>query len=340
MNKLNKLSIVASLALCIALCKPAFAEDSQENANPNWFDGFHFGGYGSAGITAHRDAEMEAAINEISLITTWNGDSRWQFFSEIELERPLAWHDDQKFSRKEGHLDLERLYLDYNISQQSNLRLGRFLTPNSRWNLLHAPPLVWTSSRPLATTRLFPESTNGLMLHGALPLNNGALEYQLFGELLEDQEEDGDELQFEHVKGARLSYKNQSEIGMSLLGFRETNVKHGSYRMLGLDFITHFNNTEVTGEVFHRVTSQNNDGGSGAYIQTAVPLNGLGLQDWYWLTRLETLQRPNDGSYGRWLLGATWRVKPSQLLKLEFIGGSGDLPESPRGFTASFAILF
>jgi hypothetical protein len=338
MSNVKNLSIVVSLALSLSLCKPVLADDTDSK---RWLEGFHFGGFASAGITAHRDAETEAAINQISLITTWNGDSRWQFFSEFELERPLAWHDDQQFSRKESHIDLERLYFDYNISAQSNLRLGRFLTPNSRWNLLRAPPLLWTSSRPLATSRLFPEGTNGLMLHGALPLNNGALEYQLFGEVLEDQEDDGDfELQFEHVKGARFSYKNQSEIGVSLLCFREKDIKNGSYRMLGLDFVTHISDTEISGEAFQRINNQDKDGGSGAYLQTAVPLNKVGLQEWYWITRLETLQRPKEASYERWLLGATWRLKPTQLLKLEFIGGSGDLPESPRGFTASFAILF
>jgi hypothetical protein len=52
------------------------------------------------------------------------------------------------------------------------------------------------------------------------------------------------------------------------------------------------------------------------------------------------LQRPNEGSTERWLTGATWRIKPTQLLKLEFTGGSGDQPEAPRGFIASYALFF
>jgi hypothetical protein len=327
--------IMTSLALSAALCKPVFADEAT-----SWTDNFKLGGYTSAGITLHRDQVAEAALNEVSLILTWQNDSRLSFFGEFELERPLTWNDDEQFSHRESHLDLERLYLDYNLSEKVNFRAGRFLTPNSRWNLLHAAPLVWTSSRPLATTELFPTGTNGIMLFGATPFLGGAFEYKLFAELLEDQEQDGDERQFEHVKGARISYKNQSDIGVSLLSFREKGNSTASYRMLGLDFITQVKEVEISGEAFQRFNTNNKDGGSGTYLQTAVPLNAVGLNDWYWITRLETLQHPNEGSAERWLIGATWRVKPTQLLKLEFTGGSQAQAESPRGFSASFALFF
>ena len=178
------------------------------------------------------------------------------------------------------------------------------------------------------------------MLFGAMPFMNGAFEYKLFSELLEDQEQDGDEKKYEHVRGARFSYKNQSDIGVSVLSFKEKGLNSASYRMLGLDFVTHLKEVEISGEAFQRFNTNNKDGGSGAYLQTAVPLNNVGLNDWYWITRLETFQQPDEGSAERWLLGATWRVKPTQLLKMEFTGGSGDQPESPRGFLASFALFF
>lgn len=333
---------IASVTSLFALCKPVFAEEASA---ANLWSGFRLGGYSSAGVTVHRDENAEAAINEVSLLLTWNGDSRWSFFGELELERPLSWNDDRKFHSKESHLDLERLYLDYNISETMNLRLGRFLTPNSRWNLLHASPLVWTSTRPLATYRLFPTGTNGLMLHGSVPVNDYAVDYMLFAEMLEDQEKDSFDLPFEHVRGARLALSKQWNFGISLLSFEEKDIKalggrDKNYRMLGLDFIRQFGEVELSGEGFARFTQSGNDGGSGAYLQAAVPLNALGLNNWFWLTRLETMQRPKEGSSERWLTGATWRVKPTQLLKLEFAGGSGNQPEAPRGFIASYAFLF
>lgn len=298
------------------------------------------GGFSSAGLTLHRDAEAEAAINELSLLVSWSSLGRLSFFSELEIERPLTWNDNERFNREESKIDLERFYFDYNLNEKLNLRIGRFLTPNSRWNLLRAPPLVWTNSRPLATSRLFPIATNGITLHGALPVSDVAFEYTFFTELLEDQQQDNNELEFEHVRGARLSIKSDSDIGISFLSFSERDVVNGvsdaSYRMLGLDFVTKFDETEISGEVFQRITSKSKEGGRGAYIQTAVPIKG----NWYWITRLESLSRPNEGSFERWLIGATLRVKPTQLLKFEITGGSGDQPESPRGFAASYALLF
>lgn len=326
--------LFTSLASLLGLCKPVFADDKT-----NFLDGFNVGGYASAGLTLPRDEPAHAALNEVSLLISWNGDSRWHFFSEIELEEPLTWNDDEKFRTNHSRIDLERLYIDYNLSEKVNFRAGRFLTPNSRWNLLHAAPLVWTSTRPLATSRLFPTGTNGAMVFGALPFMDGAFEYKVFAELLEDQKIDHNELAFEHVNGARFSYKNQSDIGISFLSFREKDTD-SNYRMLGLDFVTHVKNIEISGEAFQRFDTRNKDGGSGAYLQSAVPLNKVGLNDWYWITRLESFQRPDEGSAERWLVGATWRVKRTQLLKFEFTGGSGDQPDSPRGFLTSFALFF
>lgn len=327
--------LITSLASLFALCKPVLADDA-----PSWIDGFNVGGYTSAGITLPRDQQAHAALNEVSLLISWNSDSRWRFFSELELENPLSWNHDQGFHTKESSIDLERFYFDYNLSEKINFRVGRFLTPNSRWNLLHAAPLVWTSTRPVATTRLFPTGTNGIMVFGALPFMDGAFEYKLFGELLKDQELENDELEFERVRGARFSYKNQSDIGISLLSYTEKNNNSPSYRLLGLDFVTHINGIEVSGEAFQRFNTKNKDGGSGAYLQSAVPLNNVGLSNWYWITRLETFQRPNEGSAERWLIGTTWRINPTQSLKFEFTGGSDDQPESPRGFLTSFALFF
>ncbi len=342
MMKMTRLKSIAvsllSVASLLLQCKPTLAEEADSGS---FWSGFKLGGYSSAGITIHRDEEAEAALNEVSMMLSWNGDSRWSFFGELELERPLSWNDDRKFHSKESHLDLERLYLDYNFSESMNLRMGRFLTPNSRWNLLHASPLVWTSTRPLATYRLFPQATNGLMLFGSKPLGELALDYMVFKEVLEDQEDDEYDLPFEHVYGGRIALSKQWNVGLSLLSFDEKEIAALSghdktYRMLGLDFVTHLGEVELSGEGFARFKHNGDDGGSGAYLQTVVPIKN----DWYWVTRLETLQRPQEGSSERWLVGATWRIKPTQLLKLEFVGGSGNQPEAPRGFIGSFAILF
>lgn len=336
MQLINKFCI-GSVALLLLLCKAAYADTPTAPAQ-SVLDDFRLGGYTSAGIAIPRTAETTAAINEISLILTWENESRFKFFSELELENPLTWDDDNKFHTKQSNIDLERLYLDYNLSDNVNLRGGRFLTPTGRWNQLHASPLVWTSSRPLATSRLFPTAINGIMTFGAVPLSNSALEYSVYVETLKDQDVSKDEIYFKNTQGARIAFGQQANIGVNLMSFEEKNTVNTRYNMLGLDFLTHYRDIEISGEAFQRWNTQSNRSGYGAYLQTAIPLPFA--SNWYGITRIETFQRSDEGHQQRWLIGATWRIQPTRLLKLEVTGGSADQHESLRGFLASFAVLF
>jgi hypothetical protein len=332
-------AIALSVALLAMVCKIAHADETAEETI-NEPSGFELGGYSSASITAPRKGNTEFNLNEISLLLSWDNNARLKFFGELELERPLSWNENKQFDSKNSYFDLERLYLDYNVSEKINIRGGRFLTPAGRWNLLHAPPLVWTGSRPLATEYLFPAAINGVMMHGSTPVKiNGldqSFEYSFFVETLKDQDKEDDETIYKNVAGAHFKLNNQFNLGLSLATFTEDRPGSPDYRMIGLDFITHVKGWEISGEGFQRFTSSGNDGGSGAYLQSAAPLGN----NWYWLTRLETFHKPDVVSGERWVLGVTKRVTPKQLLKMEFIGGSDDFTDTPRGFMGSFAVLF
>lgn len=330
-NALKQLACMGSVALLIILCKAAHAEEPV-----SVLDDFKLGGYSSASIIAPRTGNTEVKVNEISLMLRWENDGRFKFFSELELEQPLVWNENKHFNSQNFYFDLERLYLDYNLSEKINLRAGRFLTPAGRWNLLHAPPLVWTTTRPLATSQLFPIAVNGLMLYGATPYQDQSFEYTFFVEALKDQNRDNDETLFKNVAGAHFLLNNHFNLGLTLATFTENTPASPDYRMVGLDFLTHIKGWEISGEGFQRFTPGGNNGGSGAYIQSAAPLG----DHWYWLTRLESYHRPDEVSGERWVMGLTKRITPTQLLKMEFVGGSDNLPDAPRGFIASFAVLF
>ncbi len=75
--------VIASVTSLLGLCKPVWAEDN------NFWDSFALGGYSSAGVEIPRDNTASAFINEISLILTWENESRFKFFGEFELEEPL-----------------------------------------------------------------------------------------------------------------------------------------------------------------------------------------------------------------------------------------------------------
>lgn len=181
------------------------------------------------------------------------------------------------------------------------------------------------------------------MAFGAMPVNDNVFDYSIYVEGIKDQVNDDNELKFKNVRGARFGFGQTSHIGINLLAFTEVDIpargfRNANYRMAGVDFAHTYQGVEFLGEAFKRWDTNNKEGGSGAYVQAAVPISAL--PDWYLITRVETLHRPNEGHASRWVVGATWRMKPAQLLKFEFTGGSADLPESPRGFLGSFAILF
>lgn len=324
--------VATSVALAFFACKPAMAAEGIF-ANE---DGLKFGGYANAVYRRLPSSNKEISLDELSLIARWEGNSRFRFFSEFELERPLVWNEGRDFSRGENKFDIERLYLDYNLSEKVNLRGGRFLSPVGRWNLIHAAPLVWTTLRPLATTRLFPNFVNGAMLYGAAPLGSRAFEYNVYMEGLQDQERDDDEIQFKDIRGARFNLTGQVNWGMSLMEFTEDIPGTPRFRMLGLDFLTKRKDWEFSGELFQRYTTSNGDGGSGGYLQAVAPLGN----QWFAIGRVENFKRPTEGSSERWVLGTAWRMTTSRVLKMEYVGGDSNRVDSPKGFQASFAILF
>jgi hypothetical protein len=323
--------LLASVTSLFALCKPSWAEDTN-----NFLDNFTLGGYSSLNVEIPNEKSSQAKINEVSLILKWENESRFKFFSELEFEYPLKLNREYGLTTRDADVDLERLYIDYNLSEKLNLRSGRFLNPAGRWNLLHAAPLVWTTTRPLVTKLLFPSAINGLMLYGSTPVNDYAFEYTFFKELVKDKSRDNDETIYKDVMGAHFSLTKGFNLGLTLASYREEDPYSANYRLIGLDFITHLDRLELSGEAFTRLTNKGDDGGSGAYLQSAYDLGN----EWYWITRLETMERPSTGSGGRWLLGATKRLKPNQLLKFEFVGGSDDNYDTPNGFIGSFAVLF
>lgn len=320
----------ASVAIALLACNPANAADEMSDS------GWHLGGYASVSLNVHPGGRAEASFDEISLFVSWDGDERWRFFSEIELEEPLRWREGESFSDDDAYFDVERLYADYVYSERATLRMGRFLTPIGRWNLIHAAPLVWTTQRPLATQNLFPLNINGIMLQGAQPLGNTVLEYAVYGEVLHDMRENEHEIPFEKPFGARLALSGKVEAGLSVLDFREETPGNPHYRMLGLDFSTTHNGWEASGEVFQRNRVGGGSAGSGGYVQGVAPL-GAG---WFAVGRLERLHRPAEEAVNRWLLGATWRLDAQRVLKLDYTGGNAERPDAPKGMFASFAVLF
>lgn len=325
--------LATSVALALSTSNPAWAGEEGE-AHSGW----RFGGYSSASFISSPGEKDEAALDELSLLVSWDNNTRWRLFSEIELEQPVTWREGESVHLQTS-VDVERLYGEYSFSSLLNVRAGRFLTPIGRWNQIHAAPLVWTTIRPMATQQLFPLNIDGFMLHGAVALDHlgwgeHTLEYSAYVETVRDMEEDRDEAEYERARGARLLFTGKVDIGLSLAQFEEDLRDHPRYRLLGLDFVTGKNGWEASGEVYRRF--EHGDGGHGGYLQGVAPLGG----SWSALARYELFEGADHDSRERWLIGAAWKPRENDILKIEYVTGDDTVSYSPKGFMASYAVLF
>lgn len=87
-----------------------------------------------------------------------------------ELSRTLSW----------GGIEIERAWLQYEMSSLLTIRAGQWLTPYGIWNVDHGTPTVIPAFRPYVIgERLFPERQMGLQLLGSQLLGELTLGYHL-----------------------------------------------------------------------------------------------------------------------------------------------------------------
>jgi hypothetical protein len=339
---------VALLWPCMLLAAPYELGQGYPIAGP----GLIASGYLSLRADNLEGERAKLALQDASLLLHGDPSPVWHFFAEIELSNALVYnHDGLKTT--DADLDFERLYLDHNLNSRATLRLGKFLTPIGRWNLIHADPLVWTVSRPLTTAAAFARNAAGAQLLGSWPLDDSAIDFSLYLDdsarldPSEGQEKTFLDLSlkpnppssFRHGGGARLAYRNfddSLQLGLSAARFTLKDLPGGK-NLLGADFFYGRNNLELTGEAVYRHDEQSGGGEEwGAFMQLALPLGagfyGIAEQEHY---KAALFPHPVDSTS----LGITWRPTPPFSIKLERRESRGEEQLAPDGWLFSIAIL-
>lgn len=354
--------VLLTLLLCLALSDAGRAADSDWRHAPYQLGqglqfpalGLDVGGYLNVQYQDLAGHPGVTNLHDVSLFVNKRLGSRWSLFTELEMGEALAVTAGGDLSA-DPEFDVERLYADYRAGPAVTLRLGKFLTPVGRWNMIHADPLVWTVSRPLTTTAAFARHASGAMLYGSLPALGHDLDYWLFADNtarldpLERREPafetEGSGLTisntFDSAVGGRLVYhfvRDRLSIGASYL-HAEMSRPQPEKNLFGLDVHWQSHGVELSSEAIYRTSAGTSAAPDerGAFLQAVFPLP----RQLYLVARLERYRAavlPRRTDLGT--LGLTYRPRPPLSFKLEYRTGSGNRRAAPSGLLGSVAILF
>jgi len=303
--------------------------------------GIHLGGYANAQMHSQGPSPTGFSLEDLSLFVSWDNGSKLRYFSETEVEDGLSIKEGQSLTTGLAKFRLERLYLDYLVNDNVTLRTGKFLTPIGQWNLMHASPLVWTSTRPVATNNLFAEHATGIMLQGVIPLSERSIEYSVYSDYTSSLDpKRGDAPNFDNAQGLRLRYSlyDNLQIGFSYADFALMGDTNSRNHLTGLDLAWSYQRFAINSEIVYR-DSNNLSVSQHAwqgYIQGVSPLT----ESLYAVGRYEFFDQAQQQTGEAEVLGLAYRPTPSLVMKVEYRLGKHNRQLAPDGLFASFTVLF
>ncbi|MDD4913716.1 MAG: hypothetical protein PHW13_01590 [Methylococcales bacterium] len=330
--------------------------------------GITLGGYASTHLQALGRDPWNWNISSLSAFVSWDSGSKLRFFSETEVENALSTNDNHNLTTNFTSLHIERLYLDYLLNNQVTIRVGKMLTPIGQWNQIHVDPLVWTTSRPVATTNLFSNYASGVMLQGTVLLGKRLLEYSVYSDYSAVLDPSTSRVQgpvFDNAQGLRLRYEvtDTLKLGLSYADFALLNSTSIRNHLLGMDLAWSYQRFAINSEVVLNMKDPGTDGRRYShdadeldfsnksatlnawqgYIQGVAPL----VNSVYAVARYEFFDQDNRGfnpanrKFGQAeVFGLAYRPMPPVVWKLEYRLGKNNAQLAPDGLLASFAVLF
>ena len=302
--------------------------------------GLTLGGYSNANLTREQDAPWQLGLDDLSFFVIWDPTARIHLFSELEFEDLLQIDGHGRGGTDNWNFTAERLYGDFTLTDALGVRIGKFLTPVGRWNVIHAQPLVWTTSRPLATLLPFDPHTTGAMLFGSLGAARGALGYALYGQCVNQLDPSVEPQTAERSVGARLDYTAWGgwSVGASYVAFSPLSVAGVPatptapwQQLLGLDTLWQRGPVQVMGEFAYEKDQW------GLYLQGVVEV----LPRLFLVGRYEHYdQIASQPTVDIGVGGLAWKPLPYLVLKGEYLFSRHRAEESPPGFRSSVAVLF
>jgi len=325
-------AFVASLLLCFAW--HAHADYEPGRGLPLFHDRLTIGGYVAVDAAFLDDSRDELVVDDLSAFLTLRLTDHWLLFTEAELEDPV--HIESGGFGSGDHLfNLERLYSQWLAGEHVRLRIGQMLTPFGIWNVIHAEPLVWTSSRPIATAEFFDTSVTGMEATLFAPVTAFDLIITAFGQVTPQIDDSHDPQKARRAVGARAEAGTSSgvRVGASVVHFHD-HVDHRDETTFGVDAFWTARLVELSSEIAINAPDSGHATGGG-YAQI-VWHAGLNLHPF---VRVEYVDLRGFDRVPV-VFGAAWKPYDAIVFKLEGILGGDDTSLGGDGVLSSFSMLF
>ncbi len=337
---MNKLHLFCYLSFFSLTC----IEQTIASETDNWLDKIHLSGYTKLLATAKNNKPTEFEIDDLSIFISGKFNRWLNPFLEAEASAIPVWKESQGIQLNSTQLIIERLYNDIEITDTDTFRAGKFLAPINHWNIIHAAPLVWTTTRPITSTYSQANYITGFSeRHDFDALAGHALE--IYWQPLEEFNAKSlsvHERHYQSVSGFRwilhedLNYyygiaiqhadvKDSDELRNSISV--DGNWQHEWFELESQFLFTHVD------------TSQKLSHGSdwGGYLQVVVPV----VNHFNVISRYEHFEYANKmESTNSGLAGVVYRPVPSLSFKIEWQQTSGSAFHNETGLYSSIAVLF
>ena len=306
--------------------------------------GLTLAGYGAVDLLHEEGGATTFRVENTDLFVIWDPLARVHLFSEIDMVDQENPHEQRRT------ILTDRLFGDFAGFDWLNLRVGKFLTPIGRWNQIHARPLVWTTSRPLATTLPFDPYVTGAMLFGSRFPRAGTLTYSLYGQFTNSFDVEPPAQPMDRGVGGRVEYASFGgwSVAGSYLAFtalpgeREAGGtaagdERGWRHLAGLDTLWRRGPFELWGELAFQEPAHGSGRQWGFYLQPVTEV----LPRIYAIARYEYYKRAApDPAINIGVLGLAYKPWPFVVLKGEYLFADHRAEQSPPGVKTSFTVLF
>ena len=299
--------------------------------------GLNVGGFSTAEVDKQEGDPLEVALDSVNMLVLFEPIHAFRTFAELEIGNILR-YEEGGGTDSQPDVHVERLYGELSLGDPINIRFGKFQTPIGRWNLVPAEPFVWTATNPVVLETAFDEHQTGLMLGGTVFPLEGALEYWLYGQIMDPLSPSTTPAPTDRSVGGRLQFTRSIEgwsVGSSFLA----SEREGEWSYLGgLDTEIQIGRFELLSELTYQQGAIRDRDILDIWVQGRLEV----VRDVSLVARVERFERlgskDQDAVIGD--LGAAWQPVPWLNLKAGYRLADRQTSDVRRGFFSSFSVIF